>query len=204
MQGIGINELRLVLWGLKSLDKSWLRSFILSVVQPLKVGKTVSQAQDVGTLDNLFPDGGQSDQFKITSPFGFISGIPKGVAGYYQGLFGTSYENIILGFIHKVRPEPSGPGEAILYSTDPAGASIQIKLTLGSDGTLTISAPVALNIISPKVSIGVAGEKTVNGETFMTDYLTHTHTGNLGAPTGPPLSPQAESAYLSQKVTAEK
>ena len=186
------------------LDKTWLRSFVIQTVGQLKVGKTKSQTGGNVGLDNLYPDGGYKDNFRLTSPFGFISGIPQGVAAFYHGLFGSSFESITLGFIDSNRPAPSGPGETVLYSTDSAGQSIQVKIVLGTDGTLTITSPTKVVVNSPQIMLGLGGEKTVNGETFMADYLAHTHQGNMGVATSPPVGAQGLGSYLSQKVTAEK
>ena len=186
-----------------NIEKSWLRSFIIQTVGQLKVGKAKSQtSQNIG-LDNLYPDGGYRDDFRLASPFGFIAGIPQGVATFYQGLFGSSFESITLAFIDANRPTPSGPGEAVLYSTDSSGQSIKVKITLGSDGTLTINAPVKVQVIAPEIDLGDAGlQKIINGEAFQTYFNTHQHVGNLGSPTGPPITP-SDASHLSTTVKAK-
>ena len=186
------------------LDKTWLRSFVIQTVGQLKVGKTKSQTGGNVGLDNLYPDGGYKDNFRLTSPFGFISGIPQGVAAFYHGLFGSSFESITLGFIDSNRPAPSGPGETVLYSTDSAGQSIQVKIVLGTDGTLTITSPTKVVVNSPDVELGSGAlESVLNGKTFQTYFNTHQHTGNLGSPTGPPIAP-SDASHLSQVVKAAK
>jgi hypothetical protein len=189
------------------MDKAFLRSFILSVVKPLKPGKSVTQKDDsTATLDNLFPDGGSDDNFRMTSPFGSIAWVPKGVSVFYQQLFGSGFENIILSFLHKKRPAPSAPGEHILYSTDANGETIKVKITLKNDGQLLIECPgnitvttqgeahvtagAKATIVADEVDIGEGSlKKALLGETFQEYFNTHQHTGNLGAPTGPPISP---------------
>ncbi len=180
-----------------------MRSLILSIVKPLKSGKVSSQTGTKAGLTDLYPEG-YSDQFRLTSPFGFISGLPVGITAFYNALFGSGFESIILGQVHEARPQPTGPGETTLYSTDSSGASIQVKIVLGTDGTLTITSPTKVVVNSPQIMLGIGGEKTVNGETFMADYLAHTHQGNMGVPTSPPVGAQGLGSYLSQKVTAEK
>lgn len=186
------------------LDKGWLRSFILSVVKPMKSGKHLSQdADNNASMDNLFPEG-VDDKFRLSAPFGFISGIPKGVTGFYEALFGSAHENIVTAWLHAKRPQPSGPGETILYSTDSSGASIKVKLTLGSDGTLTISSPVKTIVQAPLIELGSSGlEKILNGETFQTYFNQHTHIGNLGYETSPPKTP-SDTSHLSTVVKAAK
>jgi phage gp45-like len=201
-------------------SKDAIRSLILSVVKPLKPGKMVSQVGDQGTMDNLFPDGGSNDSFRVTSPFGFISKMPKGVTGFYQNLFGSGYESILLAFLHKARPEPSNPGEAIIYSTDESGKTIKVKITLQNDGKLLIECPSDINIISQgavtiqaaskttvncdDIELGVGAlEKVLNGETFQTFFNEHQHLGNLGVATGAPIMPSIP-AHLSNVVKAKK
>lgn len=199
-------------------DQSSLRSFILSIVKPLKSGKMVSQSGKDATLDNLIPTGVDSN-FRATSPFGFISKVPTGISVFYNSLFGSSYENIILGHLHLKRPEPSAVGETILYSTTENGTTIKAKITLKNDGTLVIEAPLDINVtcqnanITASTKVGIACdnielgsgavEKILNGETFQTFFNAHTHQGNIGYPTGAPLTPST-SAHLSSVVKAKK
>lgn len=185
-------------------DKNWLRSFILSVVKPLKSGKFVAQASDNSAgLDNLIPDGGYSDSFRLTSPFGLIAGIPKGVSSFYQALLGSGYESIIIALLHAKRPQPA-VGQTILYSTDSSGATVQVTISLNPDGTLVITAPTKVSVICPAIELGSGAlEKVLNGETFQTFFNQHTHEGNLGVPTGPPINPSI-SAHLSATVKANK
>lgn len=200
------------------MDKAWLRSFILTMVKPLKSGKIVSTDDKSATMKDLYPEG-QSSAFRYTSPFGFISKVPAGVTGFYNALFGSGHESILMAMIHALRPTPSAPGETILYSTNSEGNQIRVKITLQNDGTIVIDSPVNVNINcqsatiaastkttinSPLVDIGSGAlEKVVNGETFKTFFNLHTHTGNLGYPTTPPDVPMDDS-HLSAKVKAAK
>jgi hypothetical protein len=215
------------------MDASQLRSFILSIVKPLKSGKLVKQDKLKATMDNLYPDG-FSENFKLTSPFGFIANIPKGVTGFYQSLFGSGHETIILNQLHDLRPNPLSAGDVVVYCTDQGGASFPVLLYLGSDGKLTIttSADTVLNCVnsvvnasgdvtvncnnaninasaktkinSPSVEIGSGAlEKIINGEIFKTLFDSHVHIGNIGYPTSAPTTPLPESA-LSAIVKAAK
>jgi hypothetical protein len=145
-----------------NMDKGFLRSFILSVVKPLKSGKVVDQKDQNAGLDNLHPDGGYDSKFRMTSPFGFISRVPKGVTGFYQGLFGSSFENILLGLLHAKRPVPVGVGEVILYSTDATGAQVKTKLTLTNDGKLIIDCLSDISITCVNASISATGNVAVS------------------------------------------
>lgn len=201
-------------------DKNFLRSFILSVVRPLKSGKVTSQDADgINTnLNNVFPDG-PLDKVRMTMPFGISFNAPKGVTAFFNGLFGTGYENIILGLIHHTRPIVSNVGEMQIYSTDSSGATVKTKIVLTNDGKLEITTPLDVNINcqnvtitastkavinSPLVEVGSGAlEKVLNGEAFQTLFNTHTHAGNLGYPTSPPNT-LSTAAELSTKVKAAK
>jgi phage gp45-like len=185
------------------MDAKTVRNIVMSIVKPLKSGKAVSQTGTKAALSDLYPDG-FSDQFRLTSPFGFISGLPVGITAFYNALFGSGYESIILGQVHEARPAPAGPGETILYSTDASGNGIQVKITLGADGTIIINAPVKVTVVAPEIDLGGGGlEKLLNGETFQSYFNQHQHVGNLGTPTGPPMTP-SDPSHLSSTVKAKK
>ena len=207
-------------------DASTLRSFILNIIQPLKVGKTVEQKGTQASLDNLYPDG-FNDKFRMTSPFGVNSRMPKGITAFYDSLFGSQHEQIITSILHQERPEATGVGETVFYSTDESGDAVKVKMTLTNDGILridcpkdfivncinqvvmgtdfTIDASDKTTINSPKVDIGDSGlEKVINGETFQPFYDRHSHYDSFGLPVSPPLEPMIPATYLSQKVKAAK
>ncbi|MBN1655968.1 MAG: phage tail protein [Deltaproteobacteria bacterium] len=72
-----------------------------------------------------------------------------------------------------------------------------------SGGTVTVSANSSVAVDAPSVSLGgYAGEPVIKGLSFLTKYMTHTHTVApiVGGPTSPPI-PQGEMESLSQIVT---
>lgn len=194
------------------MDKGFLRSFILSVVKPLKSGKFVTQSKDQATIDNLYPDGGQSDNFRLPSPFGFIANVPKGVTAFYQSLFGSGHETIILAQLHKGRPDPGSMGSILIYATDSTGTSLKATIAVTNDGKLSINAPGDVTVTSatkavisaPAVEVGAGSlEKVLNGETFQMTYNQHYHIDAFGLPTDVPTTPSS-SSDLSAKVKAAK
>lgn len=89
-------------------------------------------------------------------------------------------------------------GEVALYTDE--GDSIHLKRS----GNIEITAATKVVVKSPAVELGEGSlESLVNGETFQSFFNSHTHTGNLGAPTSPPMSPM-NSSHLSQIVKAAK
>ena len=215
-------------------DIQWLRQFVLSIVKPLRSGKTFDKESDNINqgMDSVYPDG-YVNKFRMTSPFGLVSNVPKGITGFFQSLFGSGHENILLGLLHHDRPVVNNVGEVVLYSTNESGQQVETKITLTNDGrlvincssemtiectvatvtapevnvnseTATVTATTSAAIVSPLVEIGDGAlEKILNGETFQTFFNQHTHIGNLGYPTSVPNSPSIP-AHLSNKVKAGK
>lgn len=219
---------------MQNMNKEWIKSLVYSLVKPLRSGKiTDKEADGINhSMNNLYPDG-EANKFRMTSPFGFVSNVPKGVTGFFQSLFGSGYENILLGLIHHDRPIVNNVGEVVLYSTNESGQQVETKITLTNDGklvincssemtiecttatvtapevnvnseTATVTATTSAAIVSPLVEIGDGAlEKILNGETFQTWFNNHTHIGNLGYPTSKP-NEQSIPAHLSAKVKGAK
>jgi hypothetical protein len=87
------------------------------------------------------------------------------------------------------------------------------SIILNNDGTVIITTSKQATVKSPSVIIDAANtielgkgatEKLVLGDSFMALFNAHTHIGNLGAPTTPPVLPMT-LAQLSQtpKVTTK-
>lgn len=79
-------------------------------------------------------------------------------------------------------------------------AGTRIEMTSGS-ATVTANSQVTVN--APSVSLGgLGGEPLIKGLSFLSKYMTHTHTVApiVGGPTSPPI-PQGEMGALSTKVT---
>lgn len=219
---------------MNGINKEWIKTLVSSMVKPLRVGKISNKEADGinHSMNNLYPDG-EANKFRMTQPFGVVSNVPKGITGFFQSLFGSGYENVILGLIHHDRPIVNNVGEVVFYSTDSSGKQIKTTITLTNDGKLVINCPSELQVVCTKATVtapdvivnsenatlnasvktvinsplvevgGGALEKIINGETFMTLYNAHTHAGNLGYPTSPPNTPMT-AAQLSAKVKAAK
>ena len=77
------------------------------------------------------------------------------------------------------------------------------RIEMDQQGTINVSANNSVSVDAPSVSLaGQAGEPLIKGFSFLTKYMTHTHTVApiVGGPTSPPI-PQGEMDSLSQKVT---
>ncbi len=80
---------------------------------------------------------------------------------------------------------------------------LTIEETKRMEKCCTCSSDLLGPLSSPHVELGAsAQEKVVLGDSFMTFFNTHTHTGNLGSPTSPPIEPMSDS-LLSQVAKTE-
>lgn len=99
-------------------------------------------------------------------------------------------------------------------------ASGDSKVEILDDGTMNITQKNDINITTEKavnvkakdviidhantIELGKgATEKVILGNKFMTLFNSHTHVGNLGAPTGPPISPMTPTHLSQQKVVTK-
>ena len=77
------------------------------------------------------------------------------------------------------------------------------KITINSEADIDLVANGKVKLSAPHVELGgSAQEKVVLGDSFKTFFNTHIHTGNLGAPTSPPIQPMMDS-LLSQVSKTE-
>jgi uncharacterized protein involved in type VI secretion and phage assembly len=63
------------------------------------------------------------------------------------------------------------------------------SLDIEAGGTVTISAPSGVTIDSTSIKLGNSAAMTLVNDTFLDIFNTHTHVGNMGAPTSPPAVP---------------
>jgi uncharacterized protein involved in type VI secretion and phage assembly len=69
------------------------------------------------------------------------------------------------------------------------------NLTINVTGSATISAPSGVTIDSTSIKLGSSASLTLVNDTFFTVFNTHTHIGNLGAPTSPPIVPAINNVH---------
>ena len=68
------------------------------------------------------------------------------------------------------------------------------------DAVITATGETHIN--SPRIKLGeAAAESVIKGDTFRGWVDSHTHVGNLGAPTSPPIVPSPEPAYSKKNTT---
>jgi hypothetical protein len=108
------------------------------------------------------------------------------------------------------------PDKSVLIQT----ASGDSKIEILDDGTLNVTHKNDINITTDKavnvkakeviidhastIELGKgATEKLVLGNKFMSLFNSHTHTGNLGAPTSPPIKPMTPGELSQKKVVTK-
>jgi hypothetical protein len=70
-----------------------------------------------------------------------------------------------------------------------AGGNLTIKVT----GSAKIQSASGVTIDSSDIKLGASAALTLVNDTFLTLFNTHTHVGNLGGPTSPPLVPAVKN-----------
>ncbi len=179
-------------------------------VQPLVNGSIDAVESFTAKISNL-PGFGSGDNSKLTYPYGMVAKPIKGVVAYLLNLQGSLLAPIVLAHIDNKRPIPSAEGEVIFYCSTAEGASFPVKLTLGVDGKYRMDASSQVRVVcddivfngaSTKLGSLASSEPLILGNTYKIFYNAHTHIGNLGIATGPPLLPMG-AAHLSTKSFTE-
>jgi len=178
-----------------------LRDFVTQMIKPLRnrVVNMISRAVVESIDDSMKMQiakvsllaGENRSGVERFQDYGFTS-YPKagaeGLAVCPQG----NREHVILIKVddRRFRLKALAEGEVALYTDE--GDKIHLK----RGGKIVV--------YSDNIELGKANlEKIINGETFQTLYNNHTHLGNLGVPTGAPMTPMG-GAHLSAKVKAAK
>ena len=83
-----------------------------------------------------------------------------------------------------------------------AKVDISGKADITTGGVTTLKCSKLIVNHSGKIELGAgAKEKVVLGNTFMAFFNSHTHIGNLGVPTSPPIMPMTTSQLSQKNVT---
>lgn len=97
--------------------------------------------------------------------------------------------------------------KSILIKTASGDSKVEIlddgkmNITQKSDITIKTDTNVIIDH-AQTIELGKgAAEKLVLGDSFMALYNSHTHIGNFGAPTSPPVAPMTPAAHLSGKTS---
>jgi uncharacterized protein involved in type VI secretion and phage assembly len=114
---------------------------------------------------------------------------------------------------HTLTPDDAGgtmtlsdkSGNQLVLDANAGSLSVQVSgdqsqtvggsLTINITGSATISAPSGITIDSTSIKLGSSASLTLVNDTFFTVFNTHTHVGNLGAPTSPPVVPAINNVH---------
>jgi len=181
-----------------------IRRAITQVVQPLRRATFVSKIKLRATLKDAIPFG-THDGYVDSSPFGFNSNPATKVFGYILNLGGDRLAPIIIAHQHNARPEIT-QGGSVQYSTDVTGDTLKATIECLPDGTIRIKSIAGSQIeLTPdgKITIGSSGssEPLILGNVFTIFFNAHTHIGNLGVPTGGPMTPMSASEISTKSFT---
>lgn len=144
-------------------------------------GGPVQVVQATGFSGEVFPE---AENFQ---PYGFHSAPHPDADGVLFFPSGNREHAIGINFFNRqYRLTGLKTGEVAL-STDEGDT---VKLGRGNKIEIISSNKVTVN--SPSIELGTESlEKVLKGETFQTLFNNHTHTGNLGVVTSPPLEPSS-------------
>lgn len=153
-------------------------------------GQAGANTQFVETIDNLFPGMPSILNRPVLHPYGYVSRAPQGTLSVTARMGDHAGNRMVIGHRDANRPAV-GPGESAIYNVN----GYEVRLAAGT------------------VQIGKNGtfETAVVGDTLVTllsqllDLLaTHTHIGNLGAPTSPPQQASDFTQLKSDFVANER
>lgn len=157
--------------------------------------KILSAVKKKGKAFVKFTRKGKSDvqETQQMAPFGLDSTPIENMVGLYVSTEHKG-EPVLVGYI---QPEAiTEPGESRLFSTDENGA-LKYYLHMKKDGTAEFGG-VGNFLVK-------FNELKTAFDAFVIEYNTHTHTGNMGGPTSPPLVTSSASidAAKHDKIKTE-
>lgn len=151
-------------------------------------------------IQSMLTQAGTTDSFPVAYPWGMASRVPDSTAQLVLQMGNSPMARVIATHFDPDRPK-LGTGETVLYNE--FGQRIYLKngkVLLGSEKA---DQPAVLGTVFQTMM-----------STVLNAIATHTHTGNVGYPTGPPLnaaafitenaSPIQDGAILSDETFVEK
>lgn len=137
------------------------------------------------------------DKIPRLQDYGFTSVPHPGADCVYLSLNGNRRSGVVIKADNReYRLKGLASGEVAIYTDE--GDLIHLK----RGGNIEIKGSSKVYVDSPNIELGQGGlEKILNGETFQAFFNNHTHLGNLGVPTGKPMTPSPAS-HLSNTVKA--
>ena len=129
-------------------------------------------------------------------PYGFTTKPLSGSQATILSPNGDMFDGAVICISDKRYKVELQDGEVAIYNNKYS------RIHLKQDGSIVVKAAKVV-MESDKIELGTGTlEQIVNGKTFKTLFESHTHIGNLGAPTGPIVQPTL--GILSETVKASK
>lgn len=152
-------------------------------------GQAGANSVTTETIDNLYPEMPSMTDRPIMHPYGFVSRAPAKTISVTARQGENPGNRLILGHRDAARPQLES-GESGIYNLN--GYEVRLKgdsIVLGKNGTFETA---------------VVGETLVTLlSNLITELSTHTHLGNMGAPTSPPQNSVAITNLKTQYLDNE-
>lgn len=172
--------------------RQFIKEEIARSMNVLLSGESGKTTESVGSIENLYPGMPPLQSRPIMMPYGFASRAPAKtlqVTGRLGSHVGARY---ILGHWDKERPTDLEDGESSLYCV--GGYRVYAKKDR-----------ICLGKANGTYETAVLGETLVTLLTAILNAIAlHVHTGNLGAPTTPPLNAAAFTQLIVQYLSNGK
>lgn len=139
------------------------------------------------TIENMYPGYAPLLNRPVMHPYGLVSRAPRGTILVSARHGENSNNRIVLGHRDKSRPQVQ-QGEVQLYNQ--FGQAIYLKNGTVHVGTASASNPAVMG-----------NELKSTLESLIDAIASHTHIGNLGIPTAPPLEAGQFSSIKSSNVS---
>lgn len=167
-------------------DRKFIREEIARQVNIILSGQAGANTVQTETIDNLFPSMPSIVNRPVMHPYGLVSRAPRGTLSVTARQGEHAGNRIVMGHRDKDKPEVQ-VGEVQLYNQ--FGQAIYLK-----NGTVHLGVAAASN---PAV---LGNELKAMLQELLTLLATHTHVGNLGSPTTPPVEASQFTSIKSSQV----
>lgn len=170
-----------------------------------------SDSSGTQTIDGDYFDEESLDGLEFVENYGFTSRPLDGADSLALFHSGSRDNGMVIAVSdRRYRLTALEKGEVALYTDE--GDKIHIK----RGGTIEVIGATKVSVQAPDVDLDCdnaninasavnlgsgAAEAVIKGDTFKTLFDAHTHNGNLGAPTGPPITPLDPSALSTVSTT---
>jgi hypothetical protein len=167
-----------------------IRDEVKKQVNVILSGSAGANSVSAETIDDLYPGYPPMQNRPIMHPFGLSSRAPRGTISVTARQGEHPANRLVLGHRDSARPNVES-GEVQLYNQ--YGQAIYLK-----NGTVHVGTASANN---PAV---VGNELKAMLESLIDAIANHTHIGNLGIPTAPPIQAGTFSSIKSSNVSNDK